>query len=233
MWVVIISLIIIIVLLIGIAFLIVFIINKCKYFLETYFDSSSLKEAIDKSKLKEEETQKSISSMESIYKNRIAIDFPDLNLNELKSMAEANILNILDTIELKDIKNLKNKNEKIVSFVESIINDLKEDIDIENIKIHKTSLTKYDISESIATIEISSSLEYLKNNKKIQTRFKQEFIYIVDASKISKNVKALGINCPNCGAPVKTLGKKHCEYCSSGIIDIVKKVWVINNIKEY
>ena len=231
MWVVILTLLVVFVLLGGIVFFIIFITKKVREFLMTYFNTPSLKQAIENSKIEDENTQKSISSMESIYLDRIKNDFPDLNINELKSKAEANIINVLDTIESKDIEKLSNKNEKVVAFTEQKINDLKDNyIDIDNIKIHKTLLNKYDLGEGIATITFASSLEYFY---KIQTRYKTEFIYIVDASKLHNNVKGLGLNCPNCGAPVKTLGHKHCEYCNTGIVEIVKKVWIINNIKEY
>ena len=238
-WVLIVQLLLILLLLGGIVFCIIYITKKVRAFLQTYFHANTLKEAIENSKIEDENTHKSISSMESIYLDKIRTDFPDLNLNELKSKAEANIINVLDTIEAKDIEKLNNKNEKVVAFTQNKIDDLKDDkVSIDNIKIHKTLLNKYDVGNGIATINISSSLEYFykKGNEighKIQTRFKTEFIYIIDASKLHNNVKGLGLNCPNCGAPVKTLGHKHCEYCNTGIVEIVSRVWIINNIHEY
>ncbi len=235
----IIKLLIIFLLLGGIVLFILFISRRVREFLQTYFHANTLKEAIENSKIEDENTHKSISSMESIYLDKIRTDFPDLNLNELKSKAEANIINVLDTIESKNIDKLDNKNEKVVSFTQNKIDDLKDEkVTIDNIKIHKTLLNKYEVGNGIATIQIASSLEYFykKGNQvghKVQTRFKTEFIYIIDASKLNNNVKGLGLNCPNCGAPVKTLGHKHCEYCNTGIIEIVKKVWIINNINEY
>ena len=235
----IIMLLVILILLGGIVFCIIYITRKVRGFLQTYFHTDNLKDAIENSKIEDENTHKSISSMESIYLDKIRTDFPDLNINELKSKAEANIINVLDTIEAKDLDKLENKNEKVVAFTEHKIDDLKDNkVSIDNIKIHKTLLNKYDLGDSIATITIASSLEYFykKGNEvghKIQTRFKTEFIYIVDASKLHNNVKGLGLNCPNCGAPVKTLGHKYCEYCNTGIVEIVKKVWIINNINEY
>ncbi len=238
-WLLIVELLVVLLLLGGIVFCIIFITRTVRGFLQTYFHADNLKDAIENSKIEDENTHKSISSMESIYLDKIEKEFPDLNINELKSKAEANIINVLDTIESKNIENLKNKNEKVVAFTQHKIDDLKEDkADIDNIKIHKTLLNKYDVNNGIATMTFASSLEYYYKKgsevgHKIQTRFKTEFIYIIDASKLHNNVKGLGLNCPNCGAPVKTLGHKHCEYCNSGVIEIVKKVWVINNIKEY
>ena len=184
-WVLIIQLLLIFLLLGGIVIFIIFITRKVREFLMTYFNTPSLKQAIENSKIEDENTHKSIASMESVYLDRIENDFPDLNMNELKSKAEANIINVLDTIESKNIDHLKNKNEKIVAYTQHKIDDLKDKkVDIDNINIHKTLLNKYDVNNGIATMTFASSLEYYYKKgsevgHKIQTRFKTEFIYII------------------------------------------------------
>ena len=57
-------------------------------------------------------------------------------------------------------------------------------------------------------------------------------IYIIDENKIDYHAR-VGLNCPNCGAPIKNLGLKTCDYCGSGVIDIVKKTWFLNNFREF
>ena len=218
--------------------IIVFIIQlKARKFLKEYFNTKSFREALEKSDIEASEIPKSLSSMDNIYLDKLKEDFPDLNINELKSEAEKVIINTLNAIESKDTDFML-ESGKINSYVKSKIDDLKDgNVVYDNIKIHKTVINKYERSNSVATICFDSSLEYFckKNDevgKKIQSRFRCEYIYIIDSLKLG-NVKSLGLNCPNCGAPVKTLGHKHCEYCSTGIIDIVKKSWIINNIKEH
>ena len=66
--------------------------------------------------------------------------------------------------------------------------------------------------------------------RKKQDRMQSEFIYIIDADQVQG--KAIGLNCPNCGAPIKNLGNKHCEFCDTKVVDIVKRVWILNSIKE-
>ena len=46
--------------------------------------------------------------METLATEAIKRDFPDLNINELKSMAENTILNYLRAIDKKDVEALKN-----------------------------------------------------------------------------------------------------------------------------
>ena len=67
----IIKLLIIFILLGGIVFFIIFITKRVREFLQTYFHANTLKEAIENSKIEDENTHKSISSMESIYLEKI------------------------------------------------------------------------------------------------------------------------------------------------------------------
>ena len=176
--------------------------------------------------------------------DKIRKDFPDLNINELKSSAESNIRNILHAIETKNKDDLKNKNDRIYAFAENKIEDLKDNkVRIDNIKFHKTVLNKYMKNNNVATMNFQTSMEYFykKNNeigRKIQVRFDTEFIHVIDTSAYGPKIRTLGINCPNCGAPVKDIDNPHCEYCTSGIIvptsgvELVKRVWFLDNIKE-
>ena len=230
---------IILVLLILIILALLFIKISIGNFLQNIFGTRSIKEAIDMSEMDENNTPKSIASMESLVLPTIKKDFPDLNIKEIKSMSDNTILDYLNAIEKKDINIMDKYIDIIKNIVLSKIEDLEEEsIKYENINIHKTVINRYEKSNSIATITTESSLEYYLTNKKfnrkkIQTRFKIELIYIVDASLVPKEQKLLGLNCPNCGAPITSLGNKTCTYCNTNVLDITKRTWVINNIKEY
>ena len=45
-------------------------------------------------------------------------------------------------------------------------------------------------------------------------------------------IKDTDANCPNCGAPLTSLGAKHCEYCGTPIIEYNIKAWTFSNIDE-
>lgn len=223
--------------LIGVLILIFFIVFSYFYIknkLKNYF-GSSLKEIIYKARLEDEELPKSLSSMDSIYLELLKRDFPNLNLNEIKRLAETEILNIFKSIEKKDSSSF---NGKMKILVDSMIKDNGDSVVLyKDLKFHNTVLSKYENMNGISTIIIGSSFEYIlfKNgkSKKIQDRAKVEFIYIIDTNKIKSNIKTSGINCPNCGAPITSLGNKTCKYCKTSINDIVKKVWTINDVKFY
>jgi len=229
--------------LIGIIILISFILITYLYLrikinkLLKNYGLISLKDILEQANLEDEEIPKSLSSMDSIYLERIKEDFPNININELKRLSEKIILEYFNAITKKDTKNIKN--EKIKAYIDSKIINLKNSkVNYNNIKFHKTVISKYENNNKVATIYFSSSLQYIYNKdnerpKKIQDRFKLEFIYVVDAESVPPSQKVLGLNCPNCNSPIKSLKDKSCQYCQTPIIDIAKRVWSCNDIINY
>ena len=226
--------------LIGVLIFIGFIIF-CYFFLKKkwngftmkYFGTTDIKSVIEQAEIEDQEVPKSLSSMDSIYLDQINRDFPDVNINEFKRLAEANLLECYICIEKKDSSSITNS--KIKAFVDSMIDD---GVSYDSIKIHKTVVSSYEKKDGLATIYFGSSFEYyMKNNdgirKKVQGRVKTEFIYVYDIDKVDFENKLLGLNCPNCGSPIKSLGTKSCSYCGTGIVDVVNKVWNCNDIVRY
>lgn len=231
----------IIVLVILVLLLIAYFVIKKKFesFLLKYFNTKDLNEVIEKTEFEAENTPKSIAGMESVYRDRILKDFPELNLDELKGMVEQVVLDIFHTIESGDINKLSCDSSKAIAFVRSTIEDYKDkNVKFDQIHFHKTVLNRYQNKDGIATMYFQTSLEYYlkidgKRTKKVQDRYKIDFIYVVDSKQVHKKAKALGLNCPNCGAPITDVGVKVCKYCGSGDIEIVKRVWIFNNIESY
>ena len=230
--------------LIGLAIIILLIVCvfiylkvKLKGTLKEFFNADSLREAFNNSGIQDQDTPKSLSSMESIYSSKIKKDFPNLNINELKAKAESVIEKAFDGIEQRDkdtFKELGRINTFIVSRIDEANNT---NTHYSACKVHRTVINRYENHSGVATIYFQSSFEYIRkvgeDQRKIQSRMNTEFIYIVDESKVSKKEKTIGLNCPNCGAPLKGVGQRVCKYCGSGTEDIVKRTWAINNIAEY
>ena len=213
--------------------------KKISEFTMKYFGTSDLKEAIEKSEIEASNTPKSLASMESLILPRLKKDFPNLNVNELKRMAEEAILRCLEAIEKGSSEELKYGSDKVKAWVDGILEDTKgSKVVIDKMVIHKTVINRYEKVDGIASLYLQSGVEYFykekdKIGKKIQDRFEVEFIYVIDASKVDVSKKVLGLNCPNCGSPVTSLSEKTCSYCGSIVQDIVKRVWTLNNIKRF
>lgn len=214
--------------------------KNVREFSKTVFGNVNMFEGIKQQKLELANDPKSVASMEKLILPRLAKDFPNLNINEMKKMAENSILLCLTAIENKKIENFDFASEKIVNWVNSKINDLANDktVNYDSIKFHRTVLNRYVKEAGICSIVFQTSVEYLyrqdnKDYEKIQDRFNTEFIYIFDDLKIDKSQHGIALNCPNCGAPIKNLGVKICSYCGTGVIDLVKKTWILNDISQF
>ncbi len=199
------------------------------------FAGMSLGEVIQEAKLEDQEVPKSLSSMDSIYLENIKRDFPSININEIKSQAEKIILDSYNAIEKKNSTGLKGK---IKSFTDDLINDYKgKDVRFDNFKIHNTAVARYTNDRGVATITFGTSFEYnlVINGKSVKTqdRIKTEFIYVIDMDKVPADLKAFGINCPNCGSPIKSLGEKSCAYCGSAVREVFGHLFTCNNIVRY
>lgn len=209
--------------------------HKFKKIFNSNFSNNDIRKLLEMSKKESIDVPKSLSSMEKFIVPNLLGDFPDLNIQQIKSIAEGFIVDCLNAIEMKDISCVKKYGDRAISFVNSRILDLGNNIiRYDSINIHKTVLNKYSKTDSIATLYLQTSFEYLykKNSnvyKKVQDKIKTEFIYIIDESRVGDNVRAIGLNCPNCGAPITKLGVRKCEYCNSANLDIVRKTWNLNN----
>lgn len=67
---------------------------------------------------------------------------------------------------------------------------------------------------------------------RMQTIYEVGLMYVQDADRLHNRATALGVNCPNCGAPVKTLGEKFCQFCGTAIKEINIRSWRFNSVNE-
>ena len=65
------------------------------------------------------------------------------------------------------------------------------------------------------------------------TTYNVELVYIQDQDMIENQEDAgLGLNCPNCGAPLPGLGAKKCIYCDTPIVEYNLRVWNFSRVEE-
>ena len=220
--------------------LILFLIIKSKLN-KLGINVDNLKEMKDTLEQEEAERHKQISGMTNVFLPQILKDFKEFNLDEIYLLTERSLRSIFNAIEKKDMNILNSKdfnliNKKMKLQLEDLI-----DSDIiykyDDINFHRHAIKSYVNKGGVAKLEISSSLEYYysktkdgkelyKNKYKDQVSAVTTFVYIADESAYSKDIDVYGLNCPNCGAVVRALHKKECNYCHTAlniqVIDLIK-----------
>lgn len=248
---IIITLAVVALILIVILVLVLIIKNKVRQFSREVFGTTSLSQGLQNQKEVLAETPRSVSSMTRIYLPQIMRDFPEFNLEEYTQKANTLIEDYLISIAGKTPLKNKDANDDLVNQVENIVSDLNnqnKNQHFESIVIHDTQITSYKKSNGLVELIFQSAIEYYcyttdetgkitdgDKNLKTQTIYDICLVYIQDADKINQHNKgngSVGLNCPNCGAPVKNVGKKFCEYCGTGIKEINIYSWKFNRITE-
>ena len=100
-----------------------------------------------------------------------------------------------------------------------------------DVLIHQTELRDYRKNSGTCYAILQSSVQYFKEAKKIQSRYNTTMAYVQDAQKAGYE-HGFSMNCPNCGAPITSLGNRTCEYCGSVVREVNVRVWRLDKIEE-
>ncbi len=244
------------ILILGIIFLILlisiiaYIKSKVKKFSQDVFGTESLLEGFNKQQMEYATTPKSVAGMTSVHLPRITADFPDFHFDEMKERAEHILVDYLMSIHegqsrLPDYANSDLKYQLDQYLINLQNKDYKEHFT--SIKNHDCQITHYSKIQGKCKIVFQATIQYyhyienrdgkiIKGSKEIleQGRYNIDIIYIQDRDLVETTAEtSLGVNCPNCGAPIKTLGEKSCPYCGCAIVTLNINTWSFSDIREY
>lgn len=209
--------------------------------------SGIMKQAVTESM---EEQPKSVSGATSLMLPRIIRDFPDFEYDEMRERTKLLLKSYLDAITQNNADILTDAGDEIKQNVRNIISDLennRQSRHFDSIKIHQTEIKNYNKTAGRCVITFDLSVEYYdyttdtagniiagSKTSKHQSRYNIDLIYVQDREIVEQSgSNAIGINCPNCGAPLSMLGAKTCSYCGTGVVDINLRAWTYNRVKEF
>lgn len=223
--------------------------RKVQNFAREVFGTSDIKEGFKQVEQEYAATPKSVSAMTSLYLPKIKRDFPEFQYDEMKVRAENALTSYLLAIDGLNMGLLKEGGQELRDKLEMRINMLKgagRREFFKNIKLHRTEISDYRKQNGRCIITFQSSVQYnyrlqtddgsvVEGCKDIltQSRYNTDVIYIQDRNLVEEERDlSLGLNCPNCGAPVSGLGSKVCEYCGTPVVELNIYAWTFSNIEE-
>lgn len=191
-------------------------------------------------------TPKSVSSMTRIFEPQIQKDFPEFSLNQFRNMVENLLPAALGAITEETTANLSDCSKELVRQVQNRIDENKrqgiEEI-YKDIEVHQTEISNYVKKSGTCVITFQSAVGHYhygrkngkvifgKENLKEQTKYNVEVIYIQN-ERLTGTDGVTGNTCPNCGAPITTLGAKNCEYCGLAVREINLRVWALHKFYQ-
>lgn len=222
--------------------------NKVRNFSNMVFGTDDLLKGIKKQETEMAVTPKSVSSATDLYLPSIMRDFPEFHYDEMKTRAEnvlTSYLRSVDTLSAGMLTEGTNELKDALSMRIQSLKNLNKREHFQNIKIHRTGIFQYRKNKGRVSIVFQIAVEYIhfleekgkiikgRNDMQEQSKYNVEVIYIQDQDKVeSIHESALGLHCPNCGAPISHLGVKKCEYCDSPVMEFNMRTWNFSKVKE-
>lgn len=222
--------------------------RKVKGFVRMAFGTDSLSKGIGQIESEYATTPKSISSATSLYLPQIMKDFPDFHYDEMKEKAENVLLSYLHSIDAGNAALLTEGTDELkekLRFEIEMHRSQDEKAHYSQMKIHRTEIAQYRKQKGRCSIIFQSAIEYYyyrdksgnvldgSRNTKTQAKYNVECIYIQDRNLIADTRDfALGVNCPNCGAPLSGVGAKVCAYCDTPIMEFNIRSWNFSEVKQ-
>lgn len=224
---------------VGGAFCVFLVKRKLRQVSRAAFGTDSLLDGLREQEERIAETPRSVAGMTKIYLPRIEKDFPEFSYPEIVRRSENQLKEALAALESQDLSLLQGASGELRRQIAGRIEDQRRqgirEI-FQNVRIHQTEITRYEKRNGSCILTLQSAVEYRYGRgtepKRVQTRYNMEWVYVQDVEKLPGDRKAVGINCPNCGAPVKALGARTCEYCGAVLEALSLRVWSLNQIEE-
>lgn len=226
----------------------VYIRDRVRTYSQLILGSPSLSEGIKNREREVASTPKSVSSATNLYLPSIMKDFPEFHYDEMRSRAENVLTSFLRSVDAQDnsllTEGTNELKDKLLMRIQTLRREEQKE-HFENIRIHRTEIKQYRKAKGRCSVVFQSAVEYKhyiekggelkKGSRQLteQSKYNIELIYIQDRDQIEDLGDAgLGLNCPNCGAPLSSLGAKTCEYCGTPIIEFNIKTWNFSDVKE-
>jgi len=212
------------------------------------FGTEDVIEGMQKREQEVATTPKSVASATSLYLPAITRDFPEFHYDEMKTRAENVLVSYLKCIDAQSNTGLSEGTNELKEQLAMQIQMLKHQNRIEHfhsIKIHRTEIHLYRKIKGRRSIVFQSAIEYIhyvEQNGEIvegrkdlqeQAKYNVEVVYIQDQELVEDiSDSGLGLNCPNCGAPLPSLGAKNCEYCDTPVVELNIRTWNFSKVEE-
>ncbi len=233
-------------LLIGI---ILYVKGKVEEASRALFGTKSIVEGFQKVQDEYVEMPRSVAGMTRLYLPNIMKDFPDFHFDEMRERAEHLLTAYLLSIHegrsrLPDYANSDLKHQ-LELHLQGLANKNQKEY-FKSIMIHECQLSNYTREKGKCRITFQASIQYyhyieddlqqvVSGNLMVyeQSRYDIDLIYIQNR-ELAEGARedSLGLNCPNCGAPITNLGYKFCEYCGSGIVAFNINTWSFSDVRE-
>ena len=177
-----------------------------------------------------QQTPKSLSAVDSLVLPRILKDFPEFDIQLMKRRAEQDAMRYLGSLQNR--KSPFTEKDGIRSFLErmeELVNWTAAAPKWVRPRVHRAALSNYENRSNYCYVTYQVAYQYEMNERIWQKKLEIRYL-AADEPDMEKKISVY--NCPNCGAPVGSIGQKKCEYCGTVLNPSAILSWYIFEINE-
>lgn len=179
---------------------------------------------INAAQIRERTVPKSLSSIEGLLLPQIRKDFPDYNASVIAERVKTDARTFYDSAIAGEVLFDKGVSEACKQNIQ-----LPDDV-AGNVLIHRAALAAYVKQGRDRQLNYQVAAQYEdKNGDTWQKRLTLKYIAAYNED-FTDNI--LVIKCPNCGAPVPSVGDKVCRYCGAQLRTASGYGWVLTEIQQ-
>ena len=188
--------------------------------------ASTVTSIIKKADLEVETTPKSLSSAEPLLMDRIRRDFPEYNPELIRQRVMKDARTFYESAQAGKCLYTDGISDQLR---ERLTSSLPPDVS-GDIRVHKVALSAYDDSseDRVLTFQAAAAFKDPAN----VTRQRRLILKYLAAWSTDTDTGVKKANCPNCGAPVPTVGAKVCRYCGTALKVWAGTLWLLTDVRE-
>ena len=225
---------------------------RLNYILGGALNGRTLRQLIAELRANKQSTPRTISAMTRVYQPSIERDFPEFSWTEFRQKAENLLRSAFASIEAQDAGLLEGGGTDIGADLRAqveliIAKDREQGLNrhFEDVSIHRTEIVSYERRAGTCTVGLQSAValrEWTERGGALvsgsmedirQARYDMQLCYIQNERNMpGRGITGAGLHCPNCGAPIATLGQKVCSYCHMAVSELNIRVWSFTGFRE-
>lgn len=176
-----------------------------------------------------EVTPKSLSSMERLLLPGIRADFPEYDAQLMERRARQDALSFYQCLQRHML--LFEEDRGVRSFLEEMEEEIARRAgQVQSPYVHKAALSAYRNGGAQCFVTYQAACQYQEaQGRTLQTKLELTYIAAAQAD-MEQGISVY--QCPNCGAPVSSIGGKQCEYCGTVLHPAAPLSWLLFSICE-
>lgn len=174
----------------------------------------------------------SLQSMESVVMPQIKADFPELNIEAMRSQVSNDLKSFFEN-ERRPYEALSERVRRYYEWWQGFIAQNPVPASVDGLSVDRVVIKDYNREPNRRRIVWQAGF-YFSDAQISRDTARVDVIYTYDLKTLSPDGELVtaGLNCPNCGAPATNVGEKRCAFCHTPLNANWDLIWKLSSVQS-